>query len=531
MGQRENVFKQLEELIGKDSLNGANYEKLGDYYLQENREKAYLCYENAMFLGNVQKEDIQEKIRCLEEGGVKRHKVSIVILSYNACDMMKNCIKSIRRNNPVSAYELVVIDNASTDGVVEWLKEQEDIVLQCNEENVGFPKGCNQGIALAEKANDIMLLNNDTIVTENALFWLRMAVCEPKIGAAGSISNMAEKLSSEGTGREKRSLEEQLKQARTNNILMKHPYEIGMFLRGYAVLLERVALEKTGYLDEVFSPGNYEDADICLRMIQAGYHLAMCYNSFIFHYGSVSFNQKREWYLNIYSRNHYIYTQKYGFDVDYYAKQRLDLIKYLPENENESFRVLDIGCGCGNTLFRIKGLYPNAEIIGVEKERKAVLIGEKIAPIYCIDVEEQEIPFETQSFDYIIMGNVLEQLREPKKVLNRVKDYLKPGGKLITSVYNFANVKNLCGLLRGSYNYTDQSGIWDRKNKQCFAGAKLLQMFRECNLKIQDIESMGNPLTTEEEGFLVSVEGMEWCEEEEGMLRTDNYIIIANKEK
>lgn len=250
-----------------------------------------------------------------------------------------------------------------------------------------------------------MLLNNDTIVTENALFWLRMALCEPEIGAAGSISNMTEKLSSDGAGKEKRSVQKQLEDAVHNNVLMEHPYEKGLFLRGYALLLKRQVLEKTGYLDERFSPGNFEDNDICFRMLQAGYQLAMCYNSFIFHYGSTSFNEKREWYLDTYRRNYLLFNEKYGFDVGYYTKQRWDLIHHLPQDTGQSFRVLELGCGCGNTLIRIQGRYPNAEVAGVEKVQKATEIGRRIA-----------------------------------EVLKKVKPYLKPEGEIIASVYNFGNV-------------------------------------------------------------------------------------------
>ena len=155
--QREEKFDTLVRFIEEDALNGKNYEYLGDYYMEENTEKAYLCYENALFWGNVDEEEIRSKIRELDKKNVNHHKVSIVILSYNAKEIMKGCIESIRKNNPKTAYELIVVDNASTDGVVDWLKEQNDIVLACNQENVGFPKGCNQGIELAEKENDIML--------------------------------------------------------------------------------------------------------------------------------------------------------------------------------------------------------------------------------------------------------------------------------------------------------------------------------------------------------------------------------------
>lgn len=62
---------------------------------------------------------------------------SIVILSYNTLSYTKLCIESIRAYTKKS-YEIIVVDNASTDGSLEWLKEQPDIKLIANRENAGF---------------------------------------------------------------------------------------------------------------------------------------------------------------------------------------------------------------------------------------------------------------------------------------------------------------------------------------------------------------------------------------------------------
>lgn len=78
---------------------------------------------------------------------------------------------------------------------MEWLRQQTDIILQENKENSGFPKGCNEGVALASKENDIFLLNNDTLLPPNALFWLRMGLYESdEIDSTGSITNHAANL-------------------------------------------------------------------------------------------------------------------------------------------------------------------------------------------------------------------------------------------------------------------------------------------------------------------------------------------------
>ena len=87
-------------------------------------------------------------------------------------------------------YEIIVVDNNSTDGTVNWLMDQDDIISIYNNENVGFPKGCNEGINLARKENDIFLLNNDTIIMPNSIFNMRMALYSSNnVGATGAVSN------------------------------------------------------------------------------------------------------------------------------------------------------------------------------------------------------------------------------------------------------------------------------------------------------------------------------------------------------
>ncbi len=67
---------------------------------------------------------------------------------------------------------------------------QPDIKLIKSDVNLGFPKGCNVGINASVPNNDIFLLNNDTRITPNALFWLRMGLyTNDTAGATGAVSN------------------------------------------------------------------------------------------------------------------------------------------------------------------------------------------------------------------------------------------------------------------------------------------------------------------------------------------------------
>ena len=120
-------------------------------------------------------------------------KTSIIILTYNHLEYTKRCIESIRKYTKKDTYEIIVVDNYSTDGTRKWLKEQKDIKVIYNLQNEGFPKGCNIGIMEKEKENDVLLLNNDTIVTTSWLENLQTCLYSKKeIGAVGAVCNQTE---------------------------------------------------------------------------------------------------------------------------------------------------------------------------------------------------------------------------------------------------------------------------------------------------------------------------------------------------
>ena len=121
-------------------------------------------------------------------------KVSIVVLTYNNLELNKYCIDSILNKTAYPNYELLILDNCSTDGTVEYLKELDKkqdprVKIIINEKNSGFAGGNN--IAIDQATGDfIMLLNNDTVVTRG---WLTNVVKhmsnDPKCGMCGSVTN------------------------------------------------------------------------------------------------------------------------------------------------------------------------------------------------------------------------------------------------------------------------------------------------------------------------------------------------------
>lgn len=95
--------------------------------------------------------------------------LSIIIVNYNAKDFLFQCLKSIERADKPNSYEIIIVDNCSTDNSTMMIKKEfPDIKLIENSENIGFAKANNQGIKLSQ-GNYILLLNPDTVVYPQTL--------------------------------------------------------------------------------------------------------------------------------------------------------------------------------------------------------------------------------------------------------------------------------------------------------------------------------------------------------------------------
>jgi len=115
--------------------------------------------------------------------------VSIIIPSYEALDCLKTCIEAIQTYTDPKNYELIIVDNGSARPVVLYLKSlqaQHQANVIFNASNLGFAHAANQGLALAAPHRDVVIMNNEAIVTEQ---WLE-ALSEVKddIADAGIIA-------------------------------------------------------------------------------------------------------------------------------------------------------------------------------------------------------------------------------------------------------------------------------------------------------------------------------------------------------
>lgn len=485
--------KALRCVMDGLKINPLNYELyflLGQAYeIHSENEKAYLCYENAVYHCKEHEEDLIYLNSYFQDFQTNTNtvvpNVSIIILTLNNLEYTKKCLDSIRRFCSPSC-EVIVVDNGSTDGTREYLKIQTDVKYHFNNKNLGFSGGCNVGIHMANPKNDIFLLNNDTILTENALFTLRMGLYEnEKNGAAGAITNNAG--NHQIINEIFQSLDEYLHYGFTHNIPCTDSLEFRILLIGFALLIRRSAYEKTGDLDEQFFPGNFEDNDYCTRLILNDYNLVLCKNSFIFHFGGKSFslleNNNETTYSSSYLTNQQRYIDKWHIRPYYSQFGRPELLKQMDSKDKfQSINVLDIGCACGATLLEIKNRFPNANLYGIELDSYSATFASHIAKVTQGNVETMELSFDV-NFDYIILGDILEHLVNPEILLSKLKKHLSPNGAIITSIPNILHYSAMLQILGGSFEYSD-FGILDRTHLRFFTKYNSVKLLEQCGYQI-----------------------------------------------
>lgn len=112
--------------------------------------------------------------------------LSIVIVSYNTKDLLKECIESIYKNSKDLSLEIIVVDNNSYDGSAEMIsKNFKDVILVKNKENLGFSKANNIGVKKSS-GKYVLFLNSDTLVKENTLRYMVKFMDEYKDAGAAT---------------------------------------------------------------------------------------------------------------------------------------------------------------------------------------------------------------------------------------------------------------------------------------------------------------------------------------------------------
>ncbi len=222
--------------------------------------------------------------------GKKKPDITVVLLTFNEWEVTELCLRSLayaQKKNPQLSVEYLVVDNDSKDGTPDRIAQIPGLRLIRNPKNVGFAAGNNVGIKAA-RGRDVVILNNDTVVAPD---WLvRMADHARSVPDAGIIGPST----NTETG-------QSIIGARYNSIgeLFAFNEELagkqrGMWdtvnkISGLCMYLPRRTLDAVGLLDQGYGIGYFEDDDYCLRTQEAGLKLVWAKDTYVHHFGSMSF--------------------------------------------------------------------------------------------------------------------------------------------------------------------------------------------------------------------------------------------------
>lgn len=239
--------------------------------------------------------------------------VAIIMLTWNGLHYTRECLESLRELTTGVEYQVIVVDNGSTDGTRDYLRSLGWVQLIENETNLGYVRGNNQGIAAAPKGWDVLLLNNDMRIIQPD--WLQrmreVANSHPAYGMVGCRLLMSDgKLLHAGTYMPTDSFWGWQIGGGEEDIGQYHRVREVDGIVGACMYLRRDVIDSVGVLDERFF-SYYEDTDYCLRVRQAGYRIVVAGDVSLIHHENVSTKLNKVDFWGMYGTSQAIFLEKW----------------------------------------------------------------------------------------------------------------------------------------------------------------------------------------------------------------------------
>lgn len=233
-----------------------------------------------------------------ESGGRSDPRVSIVIPSWNGAALLAPALESLTRQT-FDDFEIVVVDNGSSDGTVEMLgREHPAARLVELGENRGFAAAVNAGISAA-RGEIVVLMNNDTEAEPHWLEALVRAIDEdPRVGSVASrMLAFSDPPRIDSAGVQFGLYASQIGEGAPDGAWFDEPREVFAACAG-AAAYRREALDQVGGLDERYF-AYFEDVDLGARLQLAGWRCMYAPEAVIRHHGSATSNRipGRKFYL------------------------------------------------------------------------------------------------------------------------------------------------------------------------------------------------------------------------------------------
>jgi len=272
------------------------------------------------------------------------NRISVLVLSYNGKSYLEECLRSVlAQSHP--PYQLIVVDNASSDGSPELVGERfPQVALIRNRRNLGYAGGMNVGLREA-RGEVIALLNQDAAVQENWLVELARAFeMDMKIGIAGCKILFPDGRTIQHAGgimRNPQALPDHYGYGQPDEGQYDRMREVD-YVTGAALAVRKAALKDAGYFDEAFFPGYYEEVDLCFRAREAGYKVVYLPQAVVIHHESTTMKRDSYNYHRAMHRNRLRFILKWyslrQLQEDFYPTEKEWLRARKSENERRGLR-------------------------------------------------------------------------------------------------------------------------------------------------------------------------------------------------
>jgi len=256
-------------------------------------------------------------------------KASIIIPVWNGRKYLPDCLDAVLAQDHPD-FEVIAVDNASTDGSADFIAEHyPQVRLIRNENNLGFAGGCNVGLQAA-RGNVLVLLNQDAVVKLDWLSALIRAFKEhDDVGVVGGKILMPDGYTLSHAGG---YVTRPLAIGRHVGIgeVEQGQYDTGLdveYVTGASLAIRRKVLGKVGLLDERFYPAFYEDVDLCWRVRKAGWRVRYEPRAVAVHDEASS--TRHHWV----SRHYYHYRNRLLFLFKHFPPAQI-LREFIPAEKN-----------------------------------------------------------------------------------------------------------------------------------------------------------------------------------------------------
>ena len=263
--------------------------------------------------------------------------ISIIIVNWNTKDLLRNCLNSVSKTVHKLLFEVIVVDNASSDGSVAMLESEFPSVIRIvNTENKGFGAANNQALAIM-KGKYALLLNTDTVLMPEAVNKLwnfceanyqAAIVCGQLLNADGSKQNSIASFPGLLTLTANTSLLEYLFPGRYPSKRYKHtfPIEVDSAI-GACMMIRKKALDETEVFDERYF-FFFEETDLAYKMRLKGWVIYHVPDAFIYHLQGQSvgnnINSRVEFY-----RSRYQFLRKWHGPLYCYLAKNIIILRLL----------------------------------------------------------------------------------------------------------------------------------------------------------------------------------------------------------